>query len=68
MFNQKIIGGILLIVFGVIVLIYGDKKLKVDEGQIGRLFFPPNKSDFNSKMWKWVLGGVSILAEISFMF
>jgi hypothetical protein len=68
MLNSKLIGGILLIVFGVVVLIYGDKKLNVDEGRIGRLFFPPSKSSFNSKIWKWFLGIISILAGISFVF
>jgi steroid 5-alpha reductase family enzyme len=67
MFNQRMIIGILLIIFGVIVLIYGDRKLNVDEGNIGRFFFPSNKSNFISKLWKWSLGLVSISIGLSLM-
>ena len=65
----RIVGGVLFTVFGVVVLIYGDRKLKVDEGKIGRLFFAlPNKLGFYSAMWKWVLGLISIFVGVSLIF
>ena len=32
----KVTGGALLIIFGIMILIYGDKKLKINEGKIGK--------------------------------
>jgi hypothetical protein len=52
----KFICGLLIFLFGVFVFFYGDKRINVDGGRIGRLFFPPPSSDLNSKLQKSALG------------
>jgi hypothetical protein len=52
----KFICGLFISFFGVFVFFYGDKRTNVDGGRIGRLFFPPNSSDLNSKLQKVALG------------
>ncbi len=54
----KLLVGIFLVSFGVAILIYGDKKLNVNEGRVGRFFFP--QVSILSKVvlfeQKWALG------------
>ncbi len=64
----KYVGGLLLVVLGALVLIFGDKVINLNEGKIGKLFFPTDKSQFNSKMWKWVLGLFLMCAGTSLIF
>ena len=64
----KYVDGLLLMGLGVLVLIFGDKVVNLNEGKIGRLFFPADKSQFNSKMWKWVLGLFLMFAGTSLLF
>jgi len=65
----KVTGGALLIIFGIMILIYGDKKLKINEGKIGKIIFSiPDRLNFFSTMWKWVLGLISIYVGISLFF
>jgi hypothetical protein len=65
----KVLGGVVLVIFGIIVLIYGDRKLNMNEGKIGKIFFfIPGKLTFYSKMWKWTLGLVCIYVGISLLF
>jgi hypothetical protein len=52
----KFICGLFISVFGVVAFFYGDKRINVDGGRIGRLFFLPKSSDLNSKLQKAALG------------
>jgi len=52
----KFICGLFISVFGVFVFFYGGKRIDVDGGRIGRLFFPPKSSDLNLKLQKAALG------------
>ena len=64
----EIVGGLFLVLFGGLVLKYGDKKINVDEGDVGRLFFPQRRSEFYSKLWKWVIGVLSIWEGLWLLF
>jgi len=63
----RTVGGIFLIVFGALVLKYGDNKVDVDDGKMGRMMFRPENSAYLSKLWKWVVGVLSILGGASIL-
>ena len=61
---SPVLSGIFLIVGGICIVIFGDKKSKLDEGKVGRLF---SHSPTNQTILKWVLGLVLIWAGVCFI-
>ena len=49
--------GITLVVVGLLILVFGDKKLKVKEGIVLRIFLAPS---LNTKATKWSLGIICV--------
>jgi hypothetical protein len=61
---NDLIGGALLVIFGVVVLIFGDKKLNVKSGTVLKMVSPRN---YPVGLIKWTIGLLSILAGLSFI-
>lgn len=59
--------GIFLIFTGVALIVFGDRKLALNEEKIGKIFFPPEKTGLKSKTWKWALGVLLILVGLNLL-
>jgi hypothetical protein len=59
---NDLIGASLLIIFGVVVLIFGDKKLNVKAGMVLKMVSLQN---FRVRLIKWFVGLLSILVGLS---
>jgi hypothetical protein len=60
--------GIILIIFGIVCILWGDKDLKVKEGIILKTFSLPKRTTKYLKWLKWPMGAALIYAGLSIIF
>lgn len=64
---SKIVLGSALVIFGVVIIIYGEKEVSPEKGPFRLSFYPSEYFSFLPKIWKWILGVLLMCVGIGLM-